>query len=179
MVDIAVDGQVRHLILVQFRRINIDMANLAVLGELGHLAGHSIVEPHSQSQQQIGLVDGVVGIDGAVHAEHMQAQEVIGGETAQAVQGQCHRNARPLSEGTQMARRAGSGDAATSVDDGLSALADHGQNLFRVPDAEPDDPACSLASSWADPQSVTTISRICTSLGMSMMIGPGRPVTAM
>ena len=33
-----------------------------------HLAGHAVVETHAHGEQHVGLVDGVVGVHGAVHA---------------------------------------------------------------------------------------------------------------
>ena len=50
---------------------------LPCLAELLHLAGHAVVEPHAQGEQQVGFVDGVVGIDAAVHAEHVERQRMV------------------------------------------------------------------------------------------------------
>ena len=69
-----------------------------MLGELAELAGDAVVEADAEGQQQVGLVDGVVGVDGAVHAEHVQAQVVVAGEAAQAVQRQGDRDAGLLGE---------------------------------------------------------------------------------
>ena len=82
-----------HLVLVDLRRIDVDVDDLAVLGELADLAGDAVVEADAEGQQQVGLVDGVVGVDGAVHAEHLQAEEMLAGEAAQAVDGQRHGDA--------------------------------------------------------------------------------------
>ena len=38
------------------------------------LAGDAVVEPGADGDQQIALLDGVVGVGGAVHAEHVQRQ---------------------------------------------------------------------------------------------------------
>ena len=76
------------LVLVDLRRVDVDVDDLAVLGELADLAGHAVVEAHAEGQQQVGLVDRVVGVDGAVHAEHLQAEVVVGREAAEAVQRQ-------------------------------------------------------------------------------------------
>ncbi len=103
MADVADDGQRGHLDLVDLRRIDVDVDDLAVLGELADLARDAVVEAHAEGQQQVGFVDGVVGVDGAVHAEHVQAQKVIAGKAAQAMHGQGHRDTGPLGEGLQMA----------------------------------------------------------------------------
>ena len=102
MADVADDRQMGDLVLVDLRRIDVDVDDLAVLGELADLAGDAIVEADAEGQQQVGLVDGVVGVDGAVHAEHLQAQEMLAGEAAQAVQGQGHGDAGPLGERPQV-----------------------------------------------------------------------------
>ncbi len=106
LADVADDGQVRDLVLVDLRRIDVDVDDLAVLGELADLAGDAIVEADAERQQQVGLVDGVVGVDGAVHAEHLQAEEMIAGKAAQAEQGQGDGDAEPFGEGLEVRRRA-------------------------------------------------------------------------
>ena len=47
---IAYGSEIGALDLIDLRRIDIDMDNLAVLGELGDLAGHAIVEAHAKGQ---------------------------------------------------------------------------------------------------------------------------------
>ncbi len=98
LADVADDRQVGDLVLVDLRRVDVDVDDLAVLGELAHLAGDAVVEADAEGQQQVGVVDGVVGVDGAVHAEHVQAEEVLAGEAAQAEQRQGHRDAGALGE---------------------------------------------------------------------------------
>ncbi len=80
--QVAADREVGDLVLVDLRRIDVDVHDLAVLGELADLAGDAVVEAHAEGQQQVGFVDGVVGVDGAVHAEHLQAQEMLAGKAA-------------------------------------------------------------------------------------------------
>ena len=69
---VAAHRDVGRLVLVQLRGVDVDVDDLAVLGELFELAGHAVVEPHAQGDQQVGFVDGVVGVDAAVHAEHVE-----------------------------------------------------------------------------------------------------------
>ena len=47
-----------------------------MLGELADLARHAVVEAHADGEQQVGLVDRVVGVNGAVHAEPFQRKLV-------------------------------------------------------------------------------------------------------
>ncbi len=51
------------------------------------VAGDAIVETHSQRQEQIGFLDGMVDPGFAVHAHHPQVQRVAGREAADAQQG--------------------------------------------------------------------------------------------
>ena len=75
---------------------------LPCLANSRHLAGHAVVEAHAEGQQQVGLVDGVVGVDGAVHAEHLQAEEMLAGEAAEAEQRQRHGDAGAVGERLQV-----------------------------------------------------------------------------
>ena len=50
----------RGLVLVDLRGVDIDVDDPPVLGELGQLARHPVVEPHAQGQQEVGLVDGTL-----------------------------------------------------------------------------------------------------------------------
>ena len=56
------DRDVGRLVLVELRRIDVDVDDLAVLAELLDLAGHAVVEPHAERDQQIGLFDRVVRV---------------------------------------------------------------------------------------------------------------------
>ena len=52
-----------ELVLVDLRGVDVDVDDPPVLGELGELAGDAIIEPDSEGQQQVRLVDGVVRVD--------------------------------------------------------------------------------------------------------------------
>ena len=53
---VAAHGDVGRLVLVELRGVDVDVDDLAVLAELFDLAGHAVVEPHAEGDQQIGLV---------------------------------------------------------------------------------------------------------------------------
>ena len=57
-----------ELVLVDLGGVDVDVDDPAVLGKLAELAGDAVVEPDAQGQEQVGLVDRVIGVDGAVHA---------------------------------------------------------------------------------------------------------------
>ncbi len=74
--DVADNRNVGRFVLVDLRRIDVDVDDEAVLGEFRHFAGHTVVEPHAKGQQQIGLVHGVIRIHAAVHAEHVEREGI-------------------------------------------------------------------------------------------------------
>ena len=83
---VAVDRNVREFVLVNLALIDVDVDDFAVLGELGQLAGHAVVEAHAERDEQVGIVDGVVAVDGAVHPEHVQTEVIIVREIPEAVE---------------------------------------------------------------------------------------------
>ncbi len=48
------------------------MDDLGVGGEGFEPSGHAVVEAGADGNQQVAVLDGVVGISRAVHAEHIQ-----------------------------------------------------------------------------------------------------------
>ena len=111
------DGDVGDLVLVDLGGVDVDVDDPAVLGELGELAGHAVVEPDAAGQQQVGLVDRHVRVDRAVHAEHAERQVVVAGHGAEALQGHRHGDARLGGELAQLLGGAGGDHAAAAVDD--------------------------------------------------------------
>ncbi len=66
------------------------MDHLRFRGEGRQLSGNAIIEPRPDSDQQVALLHGEIGIRGAVHAEHVQGLRLTLIEAAQAHQ--CHRD---------------------------------------------------------------------------------------
>ena len=56
------------------------MNDLGVLGKRLQLAGHTVIKTHAQRQQQVAIADRLVGVDAAVHAQHVQAQRIVAGK---------------------------------------------------------------------------------------------------
>ena len=48
------------------------MNDRPVLAELLHLTGHAVIKAHADGKEEVGLVDGIVGIDRAVHAKPLE-----------------------------------------------------------------------------------------------------------
>jgi hypothetical protein len=72
--DVAGDADVCGLDLVEFGRIDVDVDDLRLRAETGHLAGRPVVEAGANGNQQIALVEREVGAARPVHAEHAQRQ---------------------------------------------------------------------------------------------------------
>ena len=75
--DIGIDGDRGRDILVEFGRINLDVDHVGILGVLIELAGDPVVKAHAEADNQVGIHDRPVGLDGAVHPHHAEAQGVI------------------------------------------------------------------------------------------------------
>ena len=86
-------------------RVDVQMDDLGLGGEGRELAGDAIVEAGAQRDDQVGVLDRVVGELGAVHAEHAQALRMGLGERALAVDGGHDRRAHQLDEAPAPPRR--------------------------------------------------------------------------
>jgi hypothetical protein len=84
VLHVAAYRNVGRLVLIELRRIDIDVDDLGVLGERFELAGHAIVEPHAQGNQQIAVTHRPIGIDAAVHPQHVETERVVIWKGAQA-----------------------------------------------------------------------------------------------
>ena len=76
VLDVADNRNVRGFVLVQLRGIDVDVHDLGMLGKRLQFAGHAIVKPHADRQQQITIAHGMVSIHAAMHAEHVERQGV-------------------------------------------------------------------------------------------------------
>ena len=71
--NVAHDWHVNLHALGNTGRIDIDMDDLAfVLREVLGIANHTVVKTGTNGQQYIAMLHGVIGFDGAVHAEHAE-----------------------------------------------------------------------------------------------------------
>ena len=74
---IAHDGQVDLHVLVDGRWINIDVDLLRTRREGVEATGDAVVEPRADRDHEIAIMHGVIGLVGAMHAQH--AQPVVAG----------------------------------------------------------------------------------------------------
>ncbi len=129
-VDIGIDGDGRLHVLADFGGVDLHVDDIGVLGVLLKLAGHPVVEAHAEGNQQIGLHDGAVGLDGAVHAHHAQTQGVIRRHGRQAVQSEGDRNVDLFGELTQKLAGVAGDDPVAAEDDRPFAAVDQFDRLF-------------------------------------------------
>ena len=127
--DVAEDRQSDDLVLVDLGVVDVDVDDRAVFGELADLAGDTVVEPHADGQEQIGFVNGVVGVNGAVHAQPLEGKRMRFRETPNAHERGGHGNPRALHKLQQFPGGFSGDDAAAAVDHRATRLADHADDL--------------------------------------------------
>ncbi len=75
---------VSALHLADLRGVHVKVDNpFCFRGELSRYTGDAIVKASAHGDQQVAVIHGVVGVSGAVHAEHAQGESVGGVERAQ------------------------------------------------------------------------------------------------
>jgi hypothetical protein len=114
-------GDQRHVdrdVLAHLGRVDLDVDLLRELRVGREVAGHPVVEPHAEGEDQIGALDGLVDVGLAVHAHHPEAQRVAGGEPAEAEEREGDGGAGLLGEGPERLGRAGFEHAVAGEDEG-------------------------------------------------------------
>ena len=128
--DVAEDSCVRLLVLANLRGIDVDVHDGGALRERLELTRHAIVEAHAEGEQEVARVDGVVGVDGAVHAEHVEAQGIARRVATKTHEGVGDGDARRLDELLELG--GGVEAAAAGVHDGTLRLLDHVEHLLHL-----------------------------------------------
>ena len=94
------------------------MYDFCVFLELGNDAGNSVVESNTESDDQVGVVNGVVGGGEAVHAEHSEGKWVRGGSASDSVEGPGGGDLCFFEESMQFVGGVGESDSVPKDDDG-------------------------------------------------------------
>ena len=118
-----------ELVLIDLRGIDVDVHDEAVLGEFRHLARHPVIEPHAHCDQQVGLIDGLVGVDAAVHAEHVQTPRIVARKRPESQKGHRDRDAGQPHEFAEFGGGVCRDHTATGVDHGPLGPLDGGSHL--------------------------------------------------
>ena len=81
-------------VLVQFRRVdlNVDLLRARRIGL--KRTGHTVIEAHTEGKDQVRVLDRHIRVDFAMHTHHAEAQFMRGRECAQAKQRARHRRLR-------------------------------------------------------------------------------------
>ena len=66
------NGDVHDAVFIDFGGVDIYLNDFRLFAELGEFPRDSVIEAHAESDYQIRMVDGDIGIDGTVHAQHSQ-----------------------------------------------------------------------------------------------------------
>ena len=127
---VADDHHVGHDHLAAFRGIDVDVDDLGVLAELRGLADDAVVEARADIDQQVALDHRLVGVGGAVHAEHAERKRVGLREDALAEQGGGHRRVEGLGEVHQLLVGAGDHRALAGEDHRALRLGDQRGGFF-------------------------------------------------
>ena len=116
ILDVGNDRDVDDFVLVELGGIDVDVDDEAVLGEGRHLPGDPIVEANAEGEEEIGLVDGVIGVDAAMHAEHVERKRGVCRVGPEPHEGHCHRDSGTLGELAELLGGTGGDHAAAGVD---------------------------------------------------------------
>ncbi len=133
MLHIAHDRDVHTHVLPDRGRIDVDMDDLGLGRESFHLAGHPVVEPRADGDDEVGIMDRHVGVVGAVHAEHAERERMRAGKPADAHQGMGHRDLRDLGELKDLRRGIREDNAAADIGHRLLCLGNRLGRLLDLP----------------------------------------------
>ena len=127
--DVGLDGEADELIFINFGVVDVDVDDGAVLAEFFDFAGDAVVEADAEGEEEVGFVGGVIGGDGAVHAEPLEGEGVGFGEGADAHEGGGDGDLGALGEFEQFGVGFAADDAAAGVDDGALGLFEEAHGL--------------------------------------------------
>jgi hypothetical protein len=115
--------------LVELRGVHVDVDLARAHAELGQLAGDAIVPARADGHDAVAVHDGLVGVGGAVHAEHALVQRVVLGNGALAEQRVHDRRLELLRQSQHRRSRARDHRAVADVQHGLLGLGQQRRDL--------------------------------------------------
>ena len=130
---IADDRQIDLDVLVDRRRVDVDVDFLRAGRKGVEPPGDAVIEARADADHQVAIVHRPVRLPGAVHAEHAEPLRIGGRKGAEPHQGRGDGKAGELDQLAQMLRRGGAGidDAAAGVEQRPLGRRHH---LDRLPD---------------------------------------------
>ena len=115
---VADDRQMSFLVLVDFRRVDIDVNDFGLGSKRFEFARHAVVEANAQSDQQVAFLNGPVRVRCTVHSQHVHRQRTIAGIGTQSHHGHGDRNAGLFYKCSQFLTGTGRDDSTTGVNHG-------------------------------------------------------------
>ena len=91
---VAANGQIDPFYFVDFRGVDVDVDEFRPVRNSETLPVTRSSNRTPRAKSRSAVIDGVIGVNAAVHAQHVQAQRMIAGESAQAHDRGGHGNAR-------------------------------------------------------------------------------------
>ena len=98
-------GHIYLHVLVDFRRVNVHVDNLGLLGVCIQVACHTVVETHTYGNQHITFVGLDIRAEVAVHPQHPLVQRMVGRNGRKSKQCTSARNVRFFQESNQFCLR--------------------------------------------------------------------------
>ena len=95
---VAAHEHIRLQHLAFFGGVDVDVHLDGVFAEHFELAGNAVVPAAADGEDQVAVEHGLVGVHGAVHAEHAERKLVISGEGSEAEHGAAHRGVQLFGE---------------------------------------------------------------------------------
>ena len=132
ILHVAEDRESDHLVFIQFGVVDVDVDDRSMFREFFHFAGHAVVEAHADGEEKVSFVDGVVGIDRAMHAKPLEGERMRFGEASDTHERGGHGNLGPLDELEQLGRGIRRDNTSAAIDHGLARLLDEMDHLQQL-----------------------------------------------
>ena len=129
---VAHDRDVGDPVLADLGGVDVGVDDPRAGREGVQVAGHPVVEPGTQADDQVAALEPGHGRDRAVHAGHAEVLRVAVRERTTRHQGRDDRDAGEFGEHRELARRAGADGAATDVQDRAAGLEDQPGRLANL-----------------------------------------------
>jgi hypothetical protein len=129
---VADDRNVRGAVLADLGGVDVGVDHLGVRSEGVEVAGHPVVEPGSEADDQVTALQAGDRCDGAVHARHAEVLGVAVGKGAAGHQRGEHRDPGHLGEHPQLLGGAGADHPAADVQHRTACLEDHPGGLAHL-----------------------------------------------
>lgn len=116
-------------IFVEFGSIDIDVNDGGFLGEFRNFTSDAVVKADAEGEEEIALIHGVVGVDGAVHPEPFERLRIVFWEAADAHEGGGDGNSGGTGEFEEVGFGARSDDASADIEHGAFGFLDEGEDF--------------------------------------------------